>query len=174
MGFAPDTVWLHAELTCQMGDVSRGQLHRFFMWFGDGHMDEDPMVQQHLHDFELGVNLAKGELCFSASAAFCSARMPGGFMLSRAAYQTNRRLLYAAQEALHFQRWGPWTVTEMVATVWNSDVDEVVMSVNYTPDLRTERFNSDQYLSVLLAGYGCRSMSGVYACWLHCRPEERL
>lgn len=145
--FEPGTLWLHAEHTCGVSGVDRFQLERFFERFGDGHMDENPMVKGHLHDFELGVDVGKQELCFSASTAFKPARLSGGFMLSRAAYMTTRKLLFGVDESLRSHKWGPWQVTNAMATVWFSGTDEVVLTVDYTPDLRIDRFDYDQYPS---------------------------
>ena len=158
--FAPDTLWLHAEQTCQLSGVNRAQLEGFFEWFGEGHMDEHPMVKGHLHEFELG-QVGKLQLCFSASTAFAPARLPGGFMLSRAAYQTTRKLLFGVEESLRSHDWGPWQVTSTMATVWASGTDTVIMTVDYTPDLGIDQFESDQYPSALRVGYGCRSMAWV-------------
>lgn len=145
--FSPDTLWLHAEQTCLLRGVDRGQIEAFFTWFGDGHMDDNLMVKGHLYDFELGVDLGKGELCFSASTAFKPARLHGGFMLSRAAYMTTRKLLFAVDESLRLHSWGPWQVTHTWTTVWSSSDDEEIMRVHYTPDLRIDRFDFDQYPS---------------------------
>lgn len=145
--FDPGTLWLHAEYTCCVTGVDRFQLQRFFERFGDGHMDENPMVKGHLYDFELGVDLGKGELCFSASTAFKPARLTGGFMLSRAAYRTARKLLFGVDASLRDHQWGPWRVTSAMATVWFSGTDEVILTVDYMPDLRIDRFDHDQYPS---------------------------
>lgn len=146
-GSVPDTLWLHAEQTCVLSGVGRAEIEVFFQWFGAGHMDADPIVKDHLYDFELGVDLGKGEVCFGASAAFRPSRMTGGFMLSRAAYATARKLLFAVDESLRSHQWGPWQVTGSSTTVWSSGTDEVIMTVDFTPDLRIGRFDHDQYAS---------------------------
>ena len=143
----PDTLWLHAEHTCLLSGVDRSRLEGFFERFADGHMDEHPFVKGHLYDFEVGVGPGKLELCFSASAAFEPERLPGGFILTRAAYRTSRKLLFAVEESLRFHQWGPWAVTSMALTVWRSGTDDAIMTMDYTPDLEGDGFHSLQYPS---------------------------
>lgn len=157
----PHTIWLHVEHSCQVQGRRRDEVEALFEWFGEGHMDDDDIVKDYLYDFELGVDLGKRELCFSASTAFDPARLPGGFVRMRAAYRTARMLLLAAQTSLRSHGWELQEVTSMSATVWDSGTDAVVMAVDYTPDLLANRLEARGAASGLPVGQTCRSMTGV-------------